>query len=83
MLNIKHFWWFFFFFFSIKLFTKTHWYDYIHFVMLKGLCQKFTFWILSAISKNQVNRAKLLNFEGKPYKSKQNFYYTTNRQLLF
>ena len=22
----------------------THWYDYIPFVMLKGLCQKFTFW---------------------------------------
>ena len=28
----------------MKLLQKTHWYDYIPFVMLKGLCQKFTFW---------------------------------------
>ena len=40
MLNIKHFWGLF----SIKLLQKTHWYDYIPFVMLKGLCQNFNFW---------------------------------------
>lgn len=30
-------------FFSIKLHQKTCWYDYISFVMLKWLCQMFTF----------------------------------------
>ena len=40
MLNIKHFWGLI----SIKLLQKTHTYDYIPFVMLKGFYQKFTFW---------------------------------------
>ena len=79
MLNIKGFWGLF----SIKPLQKTHWYDYMPFVMLKGLCQKFTIWKglprFVCNFKEISHRTRSLNFsfKGKYYKLHQFFYYAT------